>query len=88
MLVKDFSRDVPQALVAGIILEEMHKSSLSFAAGTSFTKREVTGQGRHMIQPGLFCDVGWFTKASQSKDKTMNLELASRGYREKPMQSQ
>lgn len=84
MLVKAFSRDVPRALVAGIILREMCKSSLSFTAGTNFAKRVVTGQGIHMIQLGLFCEMGQFTKASQSKDKTLNLEVLCRGYREEP----
>lgn len=62
----------------------MCKSSLSFTAGTSFNKTVVTGQGVHMMQPGLFCEMGQFIKASQSKDKTLKLELVCRGYREKP----
>ncbi|KAF4790044.1 hypothetical protein TURU_143575 [Turdus rufiventris] len=37
-----------------------------------------------MMQPDLFCEMGQFIKASQSKDKTLKLELAYRGYREKP----
>lgn len=61
----------------------MCKSLLSFTVGTNSAKRVVTGQGIHMIQPGLFCETDQFTKASQSKDKTLNLEVACRGYREK-----
>lgn len=67
-------------------MKETCKSSLSFTAGTSFNKTVVTGRGVHMVQPGLFCEMGQFIKASQSKDKTLKLELACRGKAYTPSQ--
>lgn len=64
-------------------MKEMCKSSLSFTVSTKFAKRLEIGHGRDMIQPGLFCEIGQFTKAPQCKHKTRYLELTRRGLKGK-----